>query len=63
MPPPTAKDNWIAQFQTRLQQLRPELGARRFSAVIANREWAEQKGVDPHVAAERWVAKSARPKP
>ena len=59
MPPPTAKDNWIAQFVTVLAvEAKPSRGL-KFSTLIAHREWREHKNEPPRDAAFRWIESQA----
>jgi len=59
MPPPTAKDDWIAQFTTVLVcDAKPSRG-RKFAMLIANREWREHKDEKAREAAFRWLQRQA----
>ena len=55
MPPPTAKDNWIAEFVTVLViEAKPSRGL-KFSTLIAHREWREHKDEPARDVALRWL--------
>lgn len=56
MPPPTPKDDWIAQFVSELLlRQRPELGS-KFARLIAHGEWVAHRGEKPAEVAKRWIA-------
>jgi hypothetical protein len=55
MPPPTPKDDWIAQFVTYLaNDAKPSRGV-KFATLIAHQEWPDHKDEPPREAAQRWL--------
>lgn len=60
MPPPTPKDDWIAQFVSELLvRNRPELGS-KFARLIALGEWVAHRSEKPEEVARRWLAEHKR---
>ncbi len=60
MPPPTARDDWIAAFITVLVcDAKPSRG-RKFATMIANREWRDHQNEKAREAAFRWLQRQAR---
>lgn len=58
MPPPTPKDDWIAQFISELLvRNRPELGS-KFARLIAIRSWPRCKGMAAEDAVRLWLESS-----
>jgi len=60
MPPPTAKDNWIAQFVTVLVlDMKPARG-RKFAELIARQEWREHQDEPAAEVARQWAKRQQK---